>query len=309
MKQVAVYHMWSNPGEPKPYCNIRTPTVPSIALLRAVSDIDIVVLDLSTAPGDWGPFPEKLQFQVKTWHPDLYDQSSKIEGWRHLSRIFDIFEWAKTEDYDVVHYVDTDVFFFQSPDFLNGNPSKFCWDGWNTGYFYCSPKHNQEFLTRFKEHVFEAIESSEVRDEMKKDVGYDAWYGVWDEMILAHMKKEEPDLFDILPKHDHCTARTLAECPSSKVRLFHGNGSIAQNPITGAKHNRGLIPLMAKEFFLALKSKLSDDDLKTIYGEPVIDYYEGKRFSLLARASRLEDCIGDDGLYHLNKMLARRSVI
>lgn len=88
MTERVFYHWWAHPGE-KP-TNLRTPILLSIATLRSVCDLPITVLDTSDRPIDWMGFPEKLGFSVLPTRCSLERYKEKLEGWRFLSRIFDI---------------------------------------------------------------------------------------------------------------------------------------------------------------------------------------------------------------------------
>jgi hypothetical protein len=298
MKPVAVYHWWSLPNEPPVYKNLRTPIIGSIASLRSVSDVSIVVLDISDVDTDWGHFPEKLKFEVIKYEPILRRYSHLLDGWRHLSRIPDLHKWAQSD----VMYVDSDVFFFRDPFPLACSTEKFCWDGWNTGFFYFNPKAEmyQRFYSIFECHCLSAIHSENIRKLMKPHVGYDSWYGVWDEMLLAFIKNEHNELFNYLPVEEHTTARILKDCDNPKV--FHANGSMVTNPLTQEKHARGLIPLIMEEFYQNIKEVLSVEDLRAMYGE-CFNYFEKQRVHLLQNTNHLDWCKDTDGLYLLNRLL------
>ncbi len=76
---------------------MRSPIVLSIATLRAVSDIPILVLDVSPEHRDWYYFPEKLGFQVKQTTPSLsrFKDDIPYNGWMNLSRHHDMRREAK----------------------------------------------------------------------------------------------------------------------------------------------------------------------------------------------------------------------
>jgi len=295
MKPTAVYHWWSLPNEPPVYENLRTPIIASIASLRAVSDVPIVVLDLSDFNVDWGYFPQKLNFEVIKHKPKLTPYQNLVEGWRHLSRIPDLYAWAQND----VLYVDSDIFFFQDPFPLSCVTDKFCWDGWNTGFFYFNPnaKLCQEFYEIFDSYCMSAIHSQEIRKLMKSYLQYDSWYGVWDEMILSFFKFEHSHLFNYIPLQEHTTARVLAQCPKPKV--FHANGSLVSNPLTHEVNARGLLPIMISEFFNNVIKVLSTSDLMKMYGQ-LLTHFENQKISLLENANKLEGCKDQNGHYHLN---------
>lgn len=299
---VAIYHWWSFPEDKPAYQNLRTPIVASIASLRAVSDVEIVVLDGSDHDVDWGPFKEILNFRVIKSHLGLWKFQDKIEGWRHLSRIGDITNWSAYRYHQDIMYVDSDVFFFRDPFPLSCQTDKFCWDGWNTGFFYfnnCSLGF-QDFYKLFRTYRNAAIYSEEIRNLMKKYVGYDAWYGVWDEMILGFMKHEHADLFNYIPYKEHTTCAYIGECKDPKV--FHANGSLVKNPLTNEEHARGLIGIIFSEFYSALQTVLSENELQIMYGE-LLTHYKDKQVSLMKYSKLIQYYKNDQGLYDLNDLL------
>lgn len=306
---VAVYHWWSFPEEKPAYQNLRTPIVASIASLRAVSDVEIVVLDGSDHDVDWGPFKKILNFSVQKWHLGLWKFQDKIEGWRHLSRIGDILNWSSYRYHQDIMYVDSDVFFFRDPFPLSCQTDKFCWDGWNTGFFYfnnCSSGF-QDFYKLFCTYRNAAIYSEEIRNLMKKYVGYDAWYGVWDEMILSFMKAQHQDLFNFIPAEEHTTASNLntVDCP----KIFHANGAMMPNLWTGEKHARGLIALMFNEFYNKMHNLLGKKNLESMYGNTLCEYFDKNRINLLDAKCMLDFCKDNDGHYQFQKLLRSITII
>ena len=299
---IAVYHCWSEEGEPAPYQNVRTPVVLSIATLRATSNMPVVVLDMTDEETDWSYLPDRLNFSVARGDFALKEYAGQVKGYKHLSRIFDIHKWATINACDKkIIYCDSDVFFVKDPIPLKGQISKFCWDGWNTGFFYY--KQNSEIYNRFYElfdqHTKEAILSEGVRNEMKKFVGYDDWYGVWDEMILGYMKQKYTDIFDIIPTQEHATCRKLTQTQHHEIKIFHGNGTKIPHPITGGDHARGLLCLLITEFYDRASKCLDSNDFKTIFGIETLNYFKEKNFSLLENADYLEWIKDHKGMYEL----------
>lgn len=303
MNPIVVYHWWSFPEEPPVYSNLRTPILTSIATLRAVSDAEIYVLDCSEHKNEWGEFPKKLNFQVCQKKCSFANCQNLIDGWRHLSRIPDIHHWSSQKFFNQnIVYVDSDVFFFKNPFPLSCNTDKFCWDGWNTGYFYFNTEsdHYKKFYELFESYCKSAIHSEEIRNLIKNYAGYDAWYGVWDEMILEFMKSQHPNLFNFIPIDEHTTSRNLIS--STDPKIFHANGSMMENPLTGEKHARGLLGLMISEFYEKLEKILSPEELNLMYGK-YLNYFQEKRFSLLENACFLEMNKDEQGHFHMNQMI------
>jgi hypothetical protein len=240
-------------------------------------------------------YPERLNFTVKSAECHLKKYKDRIDGCNHLSRIFDIKEMS--DNCDVV-YVDSDVFFFRDPFPLSGDTSKFCWDGWNTGFFYYNSSHIDAFYDVFQSYVKSAIYSTEIRQLMKNYVGYDAWYGVWDEMILGFMKHHHKELFHTIPLEEHTTAKRFCENP----KMFHSNGSMIKNPITNEIHARGIAALMIEEFWKNINKVLRNEDVLEIFGSKLIEYFENKRFSIVKKSRLLKSVCDSTGHYQLNEL-------
>lgn len=311
--KIAVYHWWDHPGDAKPYANLRTPIVLSIATLRAVSDVPICVLDLSGRPKeDWGDFPRKLGFYVTEAEQSMRPYQNKVAGWRHLSRFFDLKHWGERHQWESDHYqimyVDSDVFWLRDPFPLSGDPEKMCINRWNTGFFYFEPWSNKEFWEIFESYTMAAIHSEDIRKVLKQYVGYDSWYGVWDEMTLTYMAKHHPELFHFLPVEEHATLGTIHSADLGKVKMLHANGLMVANPlckIPGEReHCRGLLCLLIKEFYENIRKVLTDADLEVIFTPQELRHYTPQNMSLLRDLDRLlatRDPYGTQ--YHLSRAL------
>ncbi len=307
-ESVACYHWWSHPNEPFPYTNLRTPLLLSIATLRAVSDIPIIVYELSAKNYKWEHFPDKLNFKVcNIINPEYYLHKNSIEGWQFLSRIPDIYN--NTPIFDTTMYVDSDVFWISNPEPFCCKTDKFCFDGYNSGYFYYNPKSSHEFHQIFDAYVKTAIYSKDFKATMKSYIGYDSWYGIWDEMVLAYMKIQNPELFDFIPMTEHATARNI-ECieDKSKIKMFHCNGTMVENPIAKypgeSKHCRGIMCLVIKEFFDNICKVLDQKDLDLIFNKKEQDYYIPRQFSLINESNRLTATKDKSGHYHIQNCLS-----
>lgn len=301
----AVYHWWSS-GASAAYQDMSAPIVLSIASLRAVSDIKITVIDSTDTPVDWGHFPQKLKFNVLHESCHLNDYSHLVDGWRHLSRIFNLYESSDLQNEKV--YVDSDIFFFRDPFPLSCDSQKFCWNGWNTGFFYfdSSSSNNKTFYDIFKSYCISGIYSEEFRSIMKKCVNYDAWYGVWDEMVLGYMKRTHPHLFNIIPITEHVTSEMMCthEYNKDELKVFHCNGSMIEHPSKANKHCRGLLPLMCEEFYQNIIKVLDENDLRMIFEAEMLRYYSKNKFSLLNSIPKMRCVKQHDGHYLLG-MLAQ----
>lgn len=297
------------PGEAEPYKNRRTPIISSIATLRAVSDIPITVLDLSDSPQNWGHFPDLLKFTVERCVPALLSYHDLLAGWKHLSRIFDVRQRALKKNCQIL-YVDSDVFFFRDPFPLEGDQQKFCFDGFNSGLFYFDPSSpgNQRFFEIFQHYTMAAIYGKELRTVLRRHVGYDSWYGVWDEMILTYMKVEHPELFSIIRREEHCTAATLKNADPKLAKAFHCNGAFVRDFLTGDQHSRGLLCLIAQEFYDNLCRCLKPDDLRLMFKDEHLRHYLPRRFSLLANFDKVAT-VNEGGAYFMEQLLPHPHVL
>lgn len=306
MKVHACYHWWHYPDEPPAYANLRTPVVASIATLRAVSDVPITVFDTSRKDAEWGHFPEKLGFRVQKVEPEMEYYSDIIDGWPYLSRLYDVRENAP--ECDALMYVDSDVFWFKNPLPFAKPPDKFCFDGWNSGYFYYDPKSDtiELFHEIFDAYTKAAIYSNDVRKVMKRYLNYDGWYGVWDEMMLTYMAHHHPNLFHLIPVEEHSTARVLQYVSRDAVKMFHCNGTMVSSPFGKfggeAKHSRGLMPLLVREFYEKLTKVLDEKDLGMMYTQQEMDYCMSRQFSLFDDMTAFLATKDEEGHYHAQRV-------
>ncbi len=297
----AYYHWWSFDGEPNPHKNLRAPIILSIATLRSVSNIPIIVFDLSEKDMDWKDYPKKLNFEVirKKFYLEKYQ--NKVEGFRHLSRIFDLQEhYIKNTD---IMYVDSDVFFFKNPLPLKESTDKFCWDLWNTGFFYYNPEKNSEFFDVFKHYTMSAIHSGDIRNLFKKYVNYDSWYGVWDEMVLGYMRGFHSDFFNKIEVEEHATLNNLFTIKDAN--MLHLNGFMISNPLNQNVHARGLACLYAKEFYENICKVFTEEDLIEIFGEKMLEHCSNKRFGIEKNSHKFIKMNRIDDNYHIDDILKK----
>lgn len=263
------YHWWGAPQESPQYSNLRVPLLLSIATLRACNPtIPIIVLDLSDyepMPSDWLHFPEKLNFQFHRLEGHLKKNYSCSPGHKHLSRLFDL---RRATDGHVI-YCDADVFWFRDVLPLATKSNRFHFNGYNTGFFYYHPSESVDrFFELFEAYTIGALNNLDIRKQMQRYVGYQAWYEVWDEMTCTFIANEHADLIERLPPHEHVTVKHLPD-HASEMKMIHCNGLMVNNPVAKRKgekeHSRGLACLIVKELYEKLTSVLSEDDLKLIF--------------------------------------------
>lgn len=311
MNELAIYHWWDSESDPLPYQNLRSPILLSIATLRSVSDIPIVVLVSKDSKCYWKDYCNILNFETQTINFHLEKNKDLVKGYRHLSRIFDLHNYTKNSYKNTnILYVDSDVFFLNNPIPFCKKTDGFCYDGWNTGYFYynTSSENYNKFFEIFDAYTKSAIHSSFLRKFFQGYVGYHDWYEVWDEMILGYMKIHHPNLFNLIPIEEHGVCRTLHYANVDNIKMFHANGSIVSNPINGEQHARGLICLMINEFYNNINKILNKDQLIEIYGEDLINYYKNKKFSLLDNIKNLKYIKTQTGHYDLNRIIHLRNL-
>ena len=292
---VVTYHWWQDEtfGEERtvpPYQNLRVPITLSIATLRAQNPtIPIKILDFSEYPEDWGCFPEKLNFEVINADLFLKDYSH-IAGYRQLSRIFDIRRHFTS---GTVIYCDSDVFWFKDPLPLNKNPQKFCYDGYNSGFFYYNPEDNQEIIDIFEKMTFRVLEDPEFHQVVKKFSKHDFWSYIWDESILHYMMFiDYRNYFDRLDLAEHTFCYKLKQTPLQNMKMLHGNGLMVSNPVakreSEKEDSRGLACLVFSEFYQSLKKVLSLEEIQMIFTQQELDYYLPHQYSLVRDFARLD---------------------
>ena len=310
MNEIVVYHWWSSKNDPPVWANHRAPIILSIATLRAVNPtVPIMVLDVSSTNETWGDYPKKLNFLVVPTIAHLYSASVKIRGWKHLSRIFDVNKVNKSSYEKNLIYCDSDVFWIKDPLPLACNSEKFCFDGWNTGFYYYKRNFHFDFMSIFDAYTHTAIYSKELRGHFRQYVGYEDWYEVWDEMILTYMKNKHPELFNIIPRYEHVCMRDLLNVDPEKIKMLHCNGMMVENKATEYKglknHSRGLVCLIFEEFFAQIRKVLSEKDIKEIFSDAERQYYMPKQISLREKANDLELIKDETGHYHVDKWLTQ----
>jgi hypothetical protein len=150
------------------------------------------------------------------------------------------------------------------------------------------------FFDLFESYTISAMADLQIREVLKRYVGYDAWYDVWDEMTTTFMAASHKDLIKILPLDEHCTARRM----DPKAKMFHCNGTMVSNQFPQREgereHSRGLLCLIVKEFYNNICKVLDPTD---IFSEEQLDFYLPKQHSLFDDWSDLKT---EDGHYHVS---------
>lgn len=286
MKPVAIYHLWADPKiEPSPGRNIRTPVIMSIATLRGHTDMPIYVLDYTPNKQDWGCFDKQLNFTVlqKT---HVLDRYRDLKGGQILSRFFDVDDFAMDIPEDLVFYMDTDVFWFKSPS-IRHDPSKFCFNGYNNGFFYYNKNavDVRKFFELYKAFVLTAINDDNFRYITRQYIKYDYNHVfVHDEAISSYIYHKRRDLVDRLDVYDHFTPYSpmpendidnldIDNLDISKLSMVHCNGIVVRNELQSdwrGNHARGLACLLIRELY---ESAMKGTDITQCFSKEELDHY------------------------------------
>lgn len=268
MNEAVVYHWWGYPSDAPPISNLRSPIMASIATLRGVNpSIPIYVIDISDHEQNWMHYPELLNFKVICQKPFL-ENYNDCEGYRNLSRLFDITRLDIPEE--TIIYVDSDVFFIQNPVPLMNSPKKFCFNKFNSGYYYFN-KNSKDFL-KFNE-IFEAYVITALNDEnfrcITKQFGSCSDYFVLDETMMHYMYIKHKELFNVMQPTEHFTIGSYeykndyAPFQVKEIKMFHANGIMVNNKFAKHQHeekySRGLICLGVSQLYQNLQRTLKSD--------------------------------------------------
>ena len=294
------YHWWAGDEQPN-YSNLSHPILLSIATLRAVNKtIPIKVLDFSNTHYDsWMSFKEKLNFEIIPQTQFFLHEYSAFKGWNLLSRIFDV----RRNCDGLTIYCDSDVFWLKDPLPLECDTSKFCFDGFNSGFFYFDNNSPivRSLLDEFESLVFKCLKDEEFCNSIKKATNYNDWPYIWDETIMMYMKQNSfTDMFDTLADQEHMVMRHLNRINGQTFKMLHCNGMLVENPLakrkSETKHSRGLVCLLFKEFYNNIKSILTDEEISMIFTQAEIDFCLSNQISLFDK-QKIQDHRMSDGHY------------
>lgn len=274
MNSVLLYHYWNDDARP-PHLNLQVPVVHSIATLRAVNqDLKVIVLDGSDRPQDYHGWDRRLNFQVVPISFSLSGCKDKA-GWRNLSRLFDIQAfWHKIQEGTVI-YADADVFWLKDPLPLAKDPARFCFNKYNSGFFYFD-KNSPEvqwFFELFKAYTLTALNDDNFRVITRQYTDYKEWYYVLDETILYYMYVKMPNRFNVVDIYEHLTPcgdfDNVFEIDIPRLKMVHCHDMIMENPYEEEKwrraHNRGLAPLIYKEVYANLMRAVGENGARELY--------------------------------------------
>lgn len=159
-----IYHWWDDTNTN--LADSLVPIIPSIASLRAVSDISIYVLDISKKKRNWSKYSKALNFEVVPFISKFDTVNYGLDP-RDISKPFDLDKFSKCINSKVIVSCDSDVFWIKNPFPVEKDCNKFCCNT-NTGYFYCKKEH--EWIDLWKFYTLEALQSEENLIRIKKNV-------------------------------------------------------------------------------------------------------------------------------------------
>ena len=306
---IVVYQWWGEKNEQPAYSNLAHPVILSIATLRAVNPtIPITIMNCSKYSKDdhdWSCFKEKLNFNVIQVDAYLEKNYSNVAGYKLLSRLFDI----KRHFNQPVIYCDSDVFWFKDPMPLSGDSNKFCFDGYNSGFFYYDPSSPivEQMFELFESYTITCLRDEKFCNTVKEKISFDnnSWQYIWDEKILHYIKWQYPELFSVTPQDEHGLFRYLKETINPK--MLHCNGLIVSNPIAKRRQEkfycRGLLCLLFTEFYNNMCKVLDQKEIEMIFTYSEYDHYVPQQFSLLENIDRIEATKVDEWNCDIQKTL------
>lgn len=313
MRPAILYHWWGEKEDPPPYANLRAPILISIATFRYRNPyIPIFVLDISETPQDWHYYPKLLNFNVVPWTPHLSHYSYR-PGWKHLSRLYDVAEFGSRLDEDQIMYVDSDAFCLKEVFPTAFQEDGFCFNNWNSGFFYYNKNHSFRFFEIFKSFTMTALNDDNFRFFTRQFLPYNDWYYIADESILTYMYNKHRTLFKTVPIEEHLTAREIAKIDVTQAKVFHANGLMVNNEVTTVpgqrEHSRGLLGLVIAEFWEALEKNLGPVHLAKLFTPEEIAYYQPMRVSFTDPefVKRLLASKSESGHYHLGPAIKKAS--
>ena len=298
-----IYHWWAGLGEEPAYSNLAHPILLSIATLRAVNPtIPIKILDCSEHNQNWLHLQEKLNFDVVKSDFFLKKHYSDAAGYQLLSRMFDIRRGGHSQD--PVIYCDSDVFWLRDPLPLSCDINKFCFDGYNSGFFYYDYESPivQEMFEVFEAYTIASLRDKDFCNMIRSKATYSPWYYIWDEIILTYMNSTGlSKLFEIIPPEEHGLMRDFHKIDHSRMKMLHCNGMNIKNPLAKREceknYSRGLACLMFKELHDNLIKSLDEDDIDLIFTKTEIKDCLSNQTSLFDM-NRIDSAKSPDGHYN-----------
>lgn len=296
LSKAIVYHFWSNKNLTKfdqnncEFGGTRNPILLSAAVLRATNpDIPIYILDIGMNLKKT-EYTERMNLKIVHWkhHLQRYQQDSHLSDWeaRLYSRLFDLRRFDNEIPEDIIIYNDSDVYWLSDPvTCLSGNTDNFCWNGWNSGFFYYNKHKNDYFFDLFDAYgVVGTVNKGISLREYKPVCKYKTIFGAIlnDEIQLHYMQQHHAKLFHNIPNEEHYIIRNWLEYPhlfslNKTPLMLHCNGF---NEI-----NRGLIAIYFYEFRDKLLKIFTESEIFDMFkilripsGELIKDKYKDVTF-------------------------------
>lgn len=263
MNQALVYHYWNDGRDRKHYRNMAYPVVVSVATLRAVEpDIPVYVVDVSDEGGDWGFYPELLDFKVVhrppqlpvPWSPDIGLVRST---YKYCSSIFDVTSLAGEIPEGTIVFSDSDIFYLEP--FLPLEPGdKFNCTREFVGHYYYDKAAvpATAFLSLWKKCITRGVEDLEFRRHAASYYRLPRFFNQESVFVyLCEVASVERSV-RFLAEEEHCFE---PEYPHEGLKLFHFAGAHFGN-------RRGLAALAIEEYRNALFKVLGEREVFDVFG-------------------------------------------
>jgi hypothetical protein len=262
MRPALIYHWW-NDRKLNVWEDWQNPVLVSIASFRAFDpETPIYVLDVSDVERNWMDYPHKLNFKhirstsriplLKTHQ--IFGQSYKI-----CSRQFDI-EWlAGRIPEDVIVSVESDLF-WQGGLELPEDVDRFHFNFYNSGFYFYNKNADltKQFLAVWKHHILLGMCNTKIRDEIMAK--YD-WPHFQDEACLVYIVKTFGGMAGPIDDRHNVLFNPFKSYEDEYKNALTLHFIQAMHP-----KNRGLLPVMVKEFYEIIRQVLSPEQLYDIYG-------------------------------------------
>lgn len=267
--KVAILYHWWNDRKMNVWEDWQNPILVSIASFRAFDqETPIYVLDVSNVDRQWMDYPHKLNFkriQTSSRIPLLKTHQIFNQSFKICSRQFDI-DWLSSRiPEDVLVSVESDLF-WQGGLELPEEIDRFHFNFYNSGFYLYNKKAplTKQFLEVWRHHIILGMCNPKIREEIMAK--YD-WPHYQDEACMVYIVKTFggmagpiDDRHNVLfnPFHKYSEPGTDHVAYKEALTLHFIQ---AMHP-----KNRGLLPLMVKEFYDIIKRVLSPEQLYDIYG-------------------------------------------
>jgi hypothetical protein len=270
-----VYYWWNDNLNIKPYQDLRSPVILSIATLRAFhKEVPITILDISEferPSEDWFEFQQALNFNVLKIKTDMDTSSPRY--WKLCSKVSEIYKNIEFLKEDDIVFIDSDIFFLKSIfplDYENEMKEKFCCWPHNTGFFYFNKnlESNKKLLKKWEDTIFECLKNDQFYQELKREYYYKQDL-LEDEICFLYLSNKSKNL-NIqnlnFKKENYCFEYKLFKNEIdliSQIKMLHClyeyNG-----------HRRGILCLVIEELKQNIQKSLTNCLIKKIFKNEII---------------------------------------